>query len=74
MQDTEEMKKRKPFLFIFSVLVVLSGIFCIFLEEHWCKKLRYGEKIPLYMVIAISLNFSIIFCITDLINFFLGFC
>lgn len=68
------MKKRKPFLYIFSVLVIFSGFFCLFLEENWVHRLGYIEKIPLFMVIAISLNFSIIFCIIDLLNFFCGFC
>ena len=74
MPCDEELMKRKPFLFIFGCMVLISGLFCLFLEDNWFYKLHYLEKIPLYMLIAISLNFSIIFSIIDLLNFMLGFC
>ncbi|KRW99065.1 hypothetical protein PPERSA_11666 [Pseudocohnilembus persalinus] len=72
-EENEKAAKKKPFLYLFSVLVFISGLFCIFLEENWVQKLHYIEKIPFYMMVAISLNFCIIFCIIDILNFILGF-
>ena len=74
MPNDDDMLKRKPFLFIFGCMVLTSGFFCLFLEENWFYRLHYLEKIPLYMLIAISLNFSVIFSIIDLLNFIFGLC
>jgi hypothetical protein len=70
----ERMRHRQPYLLLFGLMVLLSGIFCLFLEENWFMRLHFLEKIPLYMLIAISLNFSIIFSVVDLLNYLLGFC
>ncbi|KAL4475454.1 hypothetical protein ABPG72_022089 [Tetrahymena utriculariae] len=74
LPETSEMGKRKPFLFIFSCMVIVSGTFCFFLEDNWFIKLPPLEKGPIYTIISMSLNFCVIFSIVDLMNFFMGFC
>ncbi|EAR95916.2 membrane protein, putative (macronuclear) [Tetrahymena thermophila SB210] len=74
LPETSEMGKRKPFLFIFSCMVIVSGTFCFFLEDNWFIKLPPFEKGPIYTIISMSLNFCVIFSIVDLMNFFMGFC
>ncbi|EGR33204.1 hypothetical protein IMG5_059470, partial [Ichthyophthirius multifiliis] len=73
LQNDPEMNERKPFLLLFSCLVLVSGIFCFFLDENWVIILSPLEKAPLYIIISMSLNFCVIFSIVDLINYFLGF-
>ena len=74
LPETPEMSRGKPFLFIFSCMVIVSGVFCFFLEDNWSIKLPPFEKAPIYTVISMALNFCVLFSIVDLSNFILGFC
>ncbi|EGR29010.1 hypothetical protein IMG5_165190 [Ichthyophthirius multifiliis] len=33
--ENDIAEERKPFVFIFSCIIILSGLFCFFLEERW---------------------------------------
>ena len=52
----------------FSCLVLASGVSCFLLEKDWFAKIQPGTKVPLYMMLGISLCFAVAFSVVDLIN------
>ncbi|KAL3912003.1 MAG: hypothetical protein SGPRY_008486, partial [Prymnesium sp.] len=52
----------------FSTLVFLSGCACFLLEKHWFKRITPKVKVPMYMMLGISLCFAISFTTVDLLN------
>lgn len=73
MTPEDQYSARKPSLMVFSVLVILSGVISISLLEHqWYKVLTPMSKIPVYILLGITLNFAIIFGFIDLVNYVIG--
>jgi hypothetical protein len=53
--------------------VIISGLISISLLEHqWYRKFSPISKIPVYILLGITLNFAIIFGFIDLINYVIG--
>ena len=52
----------------FSGLVLLSGFSCFLLEKDWFKTIPPKAKIPMYMMLGVSLCFSVSFTAVDLLN------
>jgi hypothetical protein len=69
MTDDDEFKGKKKYLLYFSLMILFSGFFCFLLESAWVQRLNPFEKVPLYALIGISLNFCISFSQIDLINY-----
>ena len=74
LPDDPKMKSRKPFLYIFTGMIFVSGFFCFLLEDQWFMKINPIEKIPIYTMIAISLNFCLLFSLIDVINLLINCC
>lgn len=73
MSTDDQYASRKPSLFLFSTLVLISGLVSISLLEHqWYRKFSPFSKIPVYILLGITLNFAIIFGFIDLINYLIG--
>lgn len=73
MGPEDAYASRKPSLLIFSLLVIVSGLISISLLEHrWYQKFSPISKIPVYLLLGITLNFAIIFGFIDLINYLIG--
>jgi hypothetical protein len=62
-----ELSKKYIFIF-FSFIVFISGIFCFILEKKWIY-ISITGKVSLYGIIGISLSFSLVFALVELINF-----
>eukprot|EP00744_Colponema_vietnamica_P007451 GILI01010725.1.p1 GENE.GILI01010725.1~~GILI01010725.1.p1 ORF type:complete len:252 (+),score=74.27 GILI01010725.1:155-910(+) len=73
-EAVEMNKSRKPFIVLFGLLVIASGVLCFVLEKDWCTSLSSTAKVPLYSLLGISISFALTFSIVDLLNYFLGFC
>jgi hypothetical protein len=52
----------------FALLVVSSGIACFFVTNSLVAGLSVGGKVPLFMLLGISLSFALTFCFTELVN------
>ena len=52
----------------FSSLVLLSGVSCFLLEKDWFKTISPRMKVPMYMMLGVSLCFSVSFTAVDLLN------
>lgn len=73
MSPDDAYSSRKPSLLLFSLLVIVSGFVSISLLEHrWYQRFSALEKIPVYLLLGITLNFAIIFGFIDLINYLIG--
>ena len=58
-------------MLFFAALVFLSGIFSFLLEVN-NTHISPGGKVPLYMIVAVSLSFALTYSLTEFIN--LGLC
>ena len=67
--ESPESSTRKILLFLFSLLVLVSGLLCFFFDKNWVFTLSAKAKVPLYATIGLSTCFAITFCTVDLINF-----
>ena len=51
-----------------SVLVLCSGFACFLLEKDWFKRISYMLKVPLYMILGITLSFTISCSLVDIVT------
>jgi hypothetical protein len=68
-------------------MVLISGLICFLLERDWYRRavsinkkfitrnkyLNAYEKVPFYSILGVSLSFTLIFSLLDLINFSIGY-
>ena len=52
----------------FACLVLVSGVFCFFLEKDFFHAIGPGVKVPLYTILGTSLAFAMTFSIVELVN------
>eukprot|EP00928_Gymnodinium_smaydae_P022090 TRINITY_DN18661_c1_g2_i1.p1 TRINITY_DN18661_c1_g2~~TRINITY_DN18661_c1_g2_i1.p1 ORF type:complete len:233 (-),score=56.13 TRINITY_DN18661_c1_g2_i1:104-802(-) len=64
--------RRKP-LAAFAALIIVSGLICFTLEQHWYVGLSAVTKVPLYVILGTSVAFALTFSLVDLVNYVLGF-
>mmetsp|Transcript_45878 Transcript_45878/g.109490 ORF Transcript_45878/g.109490 Transcript_45878/m.109490 type:complete len:236 (-) Transcript_45878:48-755(-) len=64
----ERMSRWRWLVFIFSCLVIASGLCCFLLEKHWLTGLSAAFKTPMYTMLGTSLCFAFTFSIVDLVN------
>ncbi len=62
-------EEKNNFFLLASYLVLLSGIMCFFLERNWTEGFPYLLKVPVYVIVAMSLNYLILFAIIDFVNY-----
>ena len=75
MSSEDVYSNRKPFLLCFSALIIISGLISISLLEHeWYRKFSALSKVPVYIILGITLNFAIVFGFIDLMNYLIGLC
>jgi len=59
----------KPFILTSLALVVFaSGLLCFSLQRDWFVRLPPMTKVPVYAILGISITFSLLFAVIDLIN------
>lgn len=69
--DQTFMRDEKDKFFIFAALFVLaSGLLTVFLEKDWARNFPYILKAPIYMLVAMTLCYLVLFALIDLVNFF----
>jgi uncharacterized membrane protein YidH (DUF202 family) len=66
-------ENKKPYLITFGILIIISGIISFMLEKNFFTKFKPFQKIPYYMMIAICLNFCMVFSIVDIVNYVFGY-
>jgi hypothetical protein len=70
---TSEETLRRNQLIVFASLIIGSGILCFLLERHWFVGIPSFVKIPVYMILGISVSFALTFALVDLLNYMGGF-
>lgn len=73
IKNNETFQKRIG-LFIFAVLVLISGLLCFFFQPSWMFDLPPAAKVPIYSLLGLSLSFALTFSTVDLMNFCGGQC
>ena len=58
----------------FSTLVLCSGLSCFLLEKDWFKTISPRAKVPMYMMLGVSLCFAVSFSLVDLLNLYSDQC
>lgn len=56
-------------LLLFSILVLICGCLCFILDSTYVKHLSYLHKLPLYIMLGISVAFALLFSCIDLLNY-----
>eukprot|EP00922_Rhytidocystis_sp_ex-Travisia-forbesii_P033737 GHVS01050118.1.p1 GENE.GHVS01050118.1~~GHVS01050118.1.p1 ORF type:complete len:301 (+),score=49.25 GHVS01050118.1:283-1185(+) len=69
---SEQAQARKLQLMFFALLIILSGILCFVLERNWFIGLNRFAKVPIYVLLGISIAFALTFSLVDLINYTMG--
>lgn len=69
---TEEAQDRKRQLTLFAVLIIVSGVLCFLLERNWFVGLSRLAKLPIYVLLGVSVSFALMFSLVDLINYSIG--
>lgn len=64
-----EKAPRRRLIIFFGMLVLVSGVLCIFFDHHWMFTLSEAQRVPLYTLLGMSLSFAVAFAMVDLINF-----
>ena len=73
MKQEDKYSIRRKALICFATLVIISGLISLsFLEHKWYSTFPPEAKIPIYIILGITLNFSIIFGIIDIVNYSFG--
>merc|ERR1719265_1487912 len=65
---------KKMHLTIFAATIILSGALCFLLDRKMFVGLAPWMKVPLYMILGLSVAFALTFSIVDVLNYLLGFC
>ena len=71
-QDNDQtfMKDEKQKFFTYSSWVVLAaGVLCLLLEKDWNRDFPYILKVPIYILLGMSLTYLVSFAILDFMNF-----
>lgn len=63
------LKLNKFLQILFSIFVLLSSLLCFTLEKDWFKSIPAKTKIPSYALIGVSVAFSFVYCIVDMIQY-----
>lgn len=67
------MAEEKSYFFLMaSASVILSGVVCLFLDESWTRNFNSLVKIPVYGLVAQTLNYLVTFGIIDILNLVLS--
>ena len=67
-QETHDPPCMRTFMIALSVIVLFSGFSCFLLERDWFRRITPLWKIPLYMMLAVSLCFAVCFTVVDVLN------
>lgn len=60
--------KMRNMLLFFSVLITVSGVMCVLLDENWFS-FSPPTKVPMFTVVGTSVCFAFVFSLLDLVNF-----
>eukprot|EP00919_Chromeraceae_sp_WS-2016_P069772 GHVR01165412.1.p1 GENE.GHVR01165412.1~~GHVR01165412.1.p1 ORF type:complete len:244 (-),score=44.79 GHVR01165412.1:245-976(-) len=71
-QDDDGSSLRKQLIF-FATMIIISGVICFMLERHLFVHMSALSKIPLYVLLGVSVSFALVFSIVDFVNFIGGF-
>eukprot|EP00922_Rhytidocystis_sp_ex-Travisia-forbesii_P025739 GHVS01037752.1.p1 GENE.GHVS01037752.1~~GHVS01037752.1.p1 ORF type:complete len:295 (+),score=68.76 GHVS01037752.1:166-1050(+) len=66
---SDHAQSRKLQLMFFALLIILSGVLCFVLERNWFIGLNRFAKVPIYVLLGISIAFALTFSLVDLINY-----
>lgn len=61
-------------LYTFAGMTFLSGLLCFLSETSWYMSYSAAVKVPLYVLLGVSICFALVFSLIDLINYFAGYC
>lgn len=63
------IQSRKQFITKFALMIILSGLLSFLLEKDLVRSMDYKLKIPIYSLVGITVCFSVVFILLDLINY-----
>lgn len=67
---TSSHHRFQTWLYLFSFLVLISGISCLLVDRQWFYALPYLVKLPLYCILSVALIFLLTFAFVDFLNFY----
>lgn len=70
----DSTQAKKMHLSAFAFLIISSGLTCFLLDRGVFHGMRPWTKVPLYMLLGLSVSFALTFSIVDMLNYALGFC
>ena len=65
--------EKNYIIFITSIIILISGVFCFFLRKNWTRNFYLIPKIFVFLYLGISLCFLLLFGVLDFFNFLLTF-
>lgn len=74
MWEKHDSQTKRMLILAFSLLVLCSGISCFLLEKDWFNHIPFLLKLALYVLLGISLSFTISCSLIDLTNFCIDRC
>ncbi|CAD8108157.1 unnamed protein product [Paramecium primaurelia] len=74
MNNNTQWTLKQKYLVCFASVIIASGFicFCLYFDQKWHEGLNYFTKIPLYVILGVSLSSSICYLSIDLINLIFG--
>merc|ERR1712217_35719 len=73
-QGHDPLQMKKLHLSIFAGTIIVSGALCFLLDRKMFVGLAPWMKVPLYMILGLSVAFALTFSIVVVLNYVLGFC
>lgn len=62
------VRVNKVLQIVFSLFVLCSALLCFTLEKDWFKNISTTSKIPSYAMLSISISFTFIYGVIDLLQ------
>jgi len=70
--DDPGFKQRKPYVRLFAILIIVSGVLSFVLEKNWFVGFNPLTKIPFYGIVGAAISFCFVFAAVDLLNYMAG--
>jgi len=71
---TDPSQEKRLHLSVFACLIISSGLLCFLLDRGVFHSMRPWMKVPLYMLLGLSVSFALTFSLVDILNYAVGFC
>lgn len=71
ISSDRDTSSHRPLLLMFALMVFASGVFCFVVERN-IFDLSVGTRVPIFLLLGVSVCFALTFFSLDVINVFIG--